>query len=159
MSAECTGQSTVEFITHNNESTIDWFLPICHDSPGLAEMEQTQFSWAFRIERFGETLIITPESGYQHMREKELSSQLNRLLGLLESGVSGVVVDLCRTDHCPTDRLLVPTAALWNRLGKQPGRLALCGLCRHSQKVLAQTRLNEVWDVFATRHEALAHVI
>lgn len=152
---------SVDLANRNLESTVDWFIPVCPEAEADARLTvrpPVQFSTAFRVEWCEETLVITAERGYQQLGDRELANQVNRLLQLLDASVSGVVIDLGRTNECPTDRLLGPTAALWNRLGKQPGRLALCGLCEHGRQILERTRLDSVWQVCATRDEALSQV-
>lgn len=150
---------SVELANRNLESTVDWFMPVCPEAEARpAVTPPAQFSTAFRVEWCEETLVVTAERGYQQLGERELGNQVNRLLQLLDSHVSGVVIDLGRTNDCPTDRLLGPTAAFWNRLGKRAGRLALCGLCEHGRQTLERTRLDAVWQVCSTREEVIAQV-
>lgn len=152
---------SVELACRNLESTVDWSMPICPEAEaddGRQVVNAIQFSAAFRIEWREETLVIIADRGCQHLGERELGNQVNRLLQFLDASVSGVVVDLSQTNGCPTDRLLGPTAAFWSRLGKQQGRLALCGVCEHGRQVLSRTRLDSIWQVCTTREEALAYV-
>jgi anti-anti-sigma regulatory factor len=111
----------------------------------------------FELERRGTALVVTPVADFHDRSDAEFSLEVFRLLEAVGPDVASVVVDLRHTVACTSDRLLGPLVVLWNRLRKQDGEMALCGLGAHGREVLKRTRLNTLWRIYASLEEALPH--
>jgi anti-anti-sigma factor len=66
-----------------------------------------------------------------------------------------VVLDLSQTDYFDS-RFIETMVRAWNRIKRRDGRFAVCGLKPFCREVIQTTKLDTIWDVFATRDEAVA---
>ncbi len=110
------------------------------------------------VEREGDTLVLTPQEDLRELEYREIVSEGEELLWLVEDpSIKNVVVDLGRTDYFGSTALGL-LAQLRQRMRARGGRMALCHVSPHEAEILAITRLAGFWSIHLTLEEALAAV-
>jgi anti-anti-sigma factor len=113
----------------------------------------------FESEQSGDTMIVMP---MKDMGEFEMASiaagqpsAFDQLVQLTDG--FDVVLDLSHTDYFGSS-----TIGLFNRLVShvhaQSRKIAFCNLSEHEKEVINITHINRLWDMKASRDEALEYV-
>jgi anti-anti-sigma regulatory factor len=110
---------------------------------------------SFETLRAANVLYVTPQPGCGSLPDRDFTLAVNGALKELDLGVKIVIVDLSNLTSCSSDRLLGPLVVFWNRIRKQHGRMAICGLYKYGREVLRRTRLDLLWPVCDTREAAV----
>lgn len=109
----------------------------------------------FRIERQGQTLIVTPLRDLRELDYQAIESEGSEILHLLENGtIKNVVMDCTRTDYYGSTALGF-FVKLWNQVQGRKGRMAFCGLSDHEREILKVANLDGLWPHYSSRLEAI----
>jgi anti-anti-sigma factor len=115
---------------------------------------KTLFQW----ELDGETLILTPQTGFRERNNRQIAGEGSAVLAQLEgSPIRRIVLDSHKVD-CFGPSALKFFLELWRRVRERGGRLVFCNVSDSERELLQATWLNRVWPIFPTRGEALAAV-
>lgn len=104
---------------------------------------------------FENTLLVAPVVELGSLADQCLRAEFLRVLDLLETpDISSVVVDLAGAPYFGAS-MLGMLAELWRTVRSRRGRFILCNVSPHGRQVLATARLDSVWPICSSRHEAL----
>ena len=108
------------------------------------------------ISKQGDVTVVTLGTEYENLNEDVLD------------GVQGVILDVTRTADPPlvvidlSNTIFFGSAFLallfrgWHRIGeREGGRFAISGLTPDCAEVLSVTHLDQLWDVYPSRDEAV----
>jgi anti-sigma B factor antagonist len=112
----------------------------------------------FDIEEPGETMILTPKADMGELDHERLDAAMKLVLDRLNhSSVKNIILDFHKTDYFGSTAVGF-LVRLWKTTCTRKGRMALCTLSEHEKEILAVMRLDHVWDLCASREEALRTV-
>ena len=95
---------------------------------------------------------LTDRKILDEMNITEIGGQLNGLAA--EAKVPKLVIDFSNVAHMSSSALGM-LITLRKRIAERGGRLCLCGIQPSILEVFVITRLNEIFDIFETRAQAL----
>jgi anti-anti-sigma regulatory factor len=112
----------------------------------------------FRVERCGDALIVTPRGDAAGFGGAEFYREQAAVQGLLkEPGVKSLVVDLGEATYYGSTVI-----GAINRFGIEVrnagGRIALCRVSDDTRYILRTMKLDELWEHYPTRGQALAEM-
>ena len=103
-----------------------------------------------------ETLIVMPLHSVGSFSEEDIKPELDALLAQLQPPEPrNVVIDLAKVPYFGT-ALLKAIHAVWRRVGKLEGKMALCNVSDMGREVLRVSKFDTLWPVCASRAEAMA---
>jgi len=112
----------------------------------------------FGIEREGDVLVVTPTADLREFRYEDIEAGARGILDLLgPPGITGVVLDFCKTDSYGSTALGF-FLRLWKRISSRGGRMAFCNVSDHEKEILQITKLDHSWPICSSRSEALEAV-
>jgi anti-anti-sigma factor len=108
-----------------------------------------------RSENHGATQVVHLGSKYDSLDEALLQEIQRFLLSCADSQETrNMVVDLCNTDYFGSGFIEVLFRA-YNRIKRKGGKFALSGLKPNPKKVIQVSRLDRIWQLYATADEAV----
>lgn len=117
-----------------------------------------QGSEVFKIEREGETLILTPLINLGELAYQQIESGAETIMDLLDrSAVKNVVLNVARIDYFGTTAIGF-FLKIWKRVRNQGGHMVFCNLSDHAREILQLTKLDCLWTIFKSKEEALKAV-
>lgn len=120
--------------------------------------EKARYHSVFPVERHGDTLLVTPRGDASGFGTKELQSELKTILGWLdEPGVSNVVIDLGQSNYFGS-QIIGAVNSLILKARDAGGKSGVCELSDDMQVGLSVLKIDTLWNIYATRREALANV-
>ena len=104
----------------------------------------------------GQVTIVALGPEYENLDEPRLDALTEVLLQVTETATPPVVVlDLSHTSFFGSAFIEV-IFRMWNRLNHQEGgRFCICGLSQYCMEVLEVTHLDQLWETYPNREEAL----
>lgn len=110
----------------------------------------------FQTERIGGALVVVPKYGISALAAEEFKPEVRQLLASFDDpAILHAVVDLEHVAYFGTSMLEV-MHALWRRLRDRGGRLLVCNVSPVGREVLRVSRFDTLWEIHATRDEAVA---
>ena len=108
----------------------------------------------FECEQHGETMIICPNRDLTEVVCQKLRASDSDIVGSYkDSQAKHVIVDFHKTTAFGSTALEL-FVRLWKSIRARGGRLAFCNLSEQQREILQLTRLDQLWDIFNSRHEA-----
>jgi hypothetical protein len=110
------------------------------------------------FESVAQVAVITPTADLRGIPDQQFEAALMSLLKQLdEEQLNCYVVDFQGRGYFSSDTLLSLLGALWHRArGGRHDAILLCHPSDREHDILARTRLNTIWPVYASRSEAFA---
>gem|GEM_PF-662392 len=109
----------------------------------------------FRVERRGDTLIVTPRGdtiGFGHM---EYQTELNRVLGILENPeISNLLVDLGFANYFGS-QMIGAINSMIVKVRNAGGASGVCDVSDDMLEGLSVMNLHDFWTIYATRNDAI----
>jgi anti-anti-sigma factor len=122
------------------------------------EMGMLTATGVFKVEREGQTLIVTASTDLRELNYPEVEAGARAILDLLGNGtIKNVVLDFHKTDYYGSSALGF-FVKLWKRVRECDGRMAFCGVSDHEREILQVAKLDGLWPICTSREEALKAV-
>ncbi len=103
----------------------------------------------------GKLLVVIPQGDCSSLEAAVLDAELQEILTEVTTHeITGVVVDLERAPFFGST-MLGGLIRLWREMAELKGRLVLCNVSPAEQDILNATRLDSVWQIYASRTAAL----
>ena len=114
-----------------------------------------EINGTFQVEQVGDTILLTPlidlgELEYERI-ERDGKVVLDRLAA---AHAKNVVVDFSKMEYYGSTALGF-FLRLWKRSRLQGGHMALCNVSSQERQILEATRLDTLWPICNSQHEAL----
>ena len=108
------------------------------------------------IVKEGQVTIVSLGPEYENLDEPRLDALTDVLLQVAETASPPVVLlDLSHTSFFGSAFIEV-IFRMWNRLNhREGGKFCICGLSEYCTEVLEVTHLDQLWETYATREEAV----
>ncbi|QDT42263.1 hypothetical protein Pan241w_23460 [Gimesia alba] len=108
------------------------------------------------IVKEGQVTIVSLGPEYENLDEPRLDALTDVLLQVAETASPPIVLlDLSHTSFFGSAFIEV-IFRMWNRLNhREGGKFCICGLSEYCTEVLEVTHLDQLWETFATREEAV----
>ena len=112
----------------------------------------------FDIEQQDEMLILTPEADMGELDFERVDAAAKSALELLGNpAIKYVIMDFHKTDFFSSTALGF-FVRVWKTISTRQGRVAFCNVSDHEKEILKITKLDTLWDVCASKDEALLAV-
>lgn len=109
-----------------------------------------------RLEEQDDALVVTPLASFSNLMQPEVAREWKLVFDRLDAPeLKRLVIDLGELPYFGST-LLDWLVQLWNRMKLKGGAMAACNVSPIGREVLSLARLDTLWRVFATRHDALA---
>lgn len=106
-------------------------------------------------ERVGEVLVVTPFFTHKAFTEPQVLDEWKNIAGELEEPeIKHAVVDLGQIAFFGST-MLEWMVTIWKTMKSKGGNFAVCNLSDVGKEILAVARLNTVWEIAATRDDAI----
>ncbi len=104
----------------------------------------------------GQVTIVALGPEYENLDEPRLDALTDVLLQVTETASPPIVVlDLSHTSFFGSAFIEV-IFRMWNRINNQDGgRFCICGLSEYCMEVLEVTHLDQLWETYPNREEAI----
>ena len=107
----------------------------------------------------GGATVIEVDPEYDSLDEPKIEAFCDLLLRAVAAAeIPALVIDLSRTRFIGSSFLGVLMRA-WKRLRDRDGRMAICCVPTNCAEVLRVSKLDSVWNIYATREEAVREVV
>ncbi len=110
---------------------------------------------SFRIERHGETAVVTPSAKVEEMHETMIEQAARVVVqSLREDPPAGIVIDLSQVNYFGSVFLSF-LLRCHTRAKKQGSEIVLAGASEPARELLHLLDLETVWAIYSTRQEAI----
>lgn len=108
------------------------------------------------IVKEGQVTIVALGPEYENLDEPRLDALTDVLLQVAETASPPIVLlDLSHTSFFGSAFIEV-IFRMWNRLNhREGGKFSICGLSEYCTEVLEVTHLDQLWETYANREEAI----
>jgi anti-sigma B factor antagonist len=111
-----------------------------------------------RLEEDGDALVVSPQPAFGHLIDPSVARDWKLVLDRLDNPeLKRLVIDLGELPYFGST-VLDWLVQLWNRMRAKGGVMAACNVSVVGREVLSLARLDTLWRVFDTRHQALAEL-
>ena len=115
-------------------------------------------SGLFDIDEAGEAMILTPKIDMGELDHERIDAAMKQILERLNrSSVKNIILDFHKTDYFGSTALGF-FVRMWKTTCTRQGRMAFCNLSVHEKEILEIMKLDHLWDICASREEALRTV-
>lgn len=109
-----------------------------------------------RVDQAGDSLVVAPLFTFARFAEADLAGEWKQLQQRLSSpDVRNVVVDLGEIPYFGST-VLDWIVQMWRRVKANGGQLAACNCSPIGREVLSAAKFDKLFEVYATREQALA---
>jgi anti-anti-sigma factor len=114
---------------------------------------------SFGVERLDSTVVVTPLRDLTELGSDELlECDPGGVLELLSTRQArNVIFNLEHIDRCCSSAVGL-FIKIWKRAQANDGHVAFCNLSAHLQQIVEILHLNELWPIYGSLAEAMAHV-
>jgi hypothetical protein len=122
-----------------------------------------RFHTLLKVDLIGDTLVVRPCAGGIGFRYKDLQTELNRIMRMIDlpepnEAVAHLVIDLGELTYYGSE-FLQSIISMMNRMGQRGGRAVWCNGSEQMLAFLAERGVGDLWPYFATRDEAMSAVV
>ncbi len=109
----------------------------------------------FAVQQEGESLLVVPRGNVGSLAGAGLRSEVEVILDQLERhSISHVVFDLAEAAYFGSE-MLAAMHAVWKRLRRREGSMALCNVGELGREILRASRFDVIWPIYPDRSRAL----
>jgi len=124
----------------------------------MMSLAKARLHSVFPLERIGDTLVVTPQGDAIGFSSAQIQVELQALERMLERPASwNLIVDLEHTNYFGSEMI-----GHINRMGVKArssgGRIAMCNASGDMRDILHVMKLNQMWQMFESRREALSAI-
>jgi len=109
----------------------------------------------FVVEEGEGTLVITLGPRVSALDNTSLLERRSALAEAIQSTTaSAVIIDFSQVGYFGS-LLLDTLCVLWKQVRERSGAMALCNLSEVSKEILTRSKLNSLWPIYSSRHDAI----
>lgn len=122
-----------------------------------------RFHTLLKVDLVGDTLVVRPCASGIGFRYKDLQTELNRIMRMIDlpdpnEVVTNLVVDLGELTYYGNE-FLQSIISMMNRMGQRGGRAVWCNGSEQMLAFLTERGVCELWPYFPSRDEAMSAVV
>lgn len=112
----------------------------------------------FQVERLNDVLIVEPHWLACDGNSDRCDRESDRICATLKSsGITTIIVDFRHIQHC-RKCLLIHLLKWWAEVGRHRDRMRLCNITQTDREILRCLQFDRLWEIYATRSEALHRI-